>query len=478
MSTDLKEAPASSLEGDAGFRRHVSATTAAWEEDEDEEATSAGLKAAFARFDLNGNGLIEFEELTEVLEKLDPEAWTSDVVLQLWNAVDVDGDGVISLPEFADWLSKPPKVERRKSLSKDTEFSAEQMAQIAADFARFGEMAKLGTVQLEQIVEDSDLEDTLSRSTSYVAYGRLVEEQQFGDDRPWQVLGGRTYPGTLPAVSCQKGYKGRDSPQNQDNFSIACFENGYTMFCVFDGHGTDGHLVSTRTVQTVPYFLAKSSNFPDRMEDALKDAFMMAHSEMLRYGIENRVDAEGSGTTAVVVLVKGNTVWLAWAGDSRALIASRTGDRRVLIETSDHKPEVSSEKARIEACGGEVREVRYPNGFVNHRVYKKDGDQPGLCMTRSLADNSGKSCGVTAEPEVLRYDFDPGDKPFLMIASDGIWEFMQSSKTVRVFGKDFDRLGPEKMADKLVKHARKLWKENEGGDYCDDITCLLMALGE
>lgn len=473
----IREALAEDLGGaaarDRGGSKSSTADSEADEQDEDE------LKAAFARFDLDGNGTIELEELAGVLRKLDSEAWTQEVVAKLWNAVDVNGDGVITMEEFTEWLARPKKPMPRHSILKDPSYAAEELAQVAANFARFGEMAKRGTVLLEQVIGDSDLQDTLSRSTVYFAHGRMAdEEQQFGDERLWNVPGDRAFPGTLPAVTCQKGYKGPEKSCNQDNFSIACFENGWTMYSIFDGHGKDGHVVSTRTVQTVPYFLAKNSKFPDNMEEALKDAFTMANSEILRYAIENHVDAEGSGTTAVVALVKGSTVWFAWAGDSRALIASRAGDRRVLIETSDHKPEVPTEKARIEACGGEVREERFPDGFVNHRVYRKDENQPGLCMTRSLADNSGKSCGVTAEPEVLRYEFDPGDKPFLMIASDGVWEFMQSAKTVRVFGKDFDRIGPEKMADKLVKHARKLWKDNEGGDYCDDITCLLMPLGE
>ena len=44
-------------------------------------------------------------------------------------------------------------------------------------------------------------------------------------------------------------------PPNQDNWSVTAFKGGWTLFCVHDGHGPYGHFVSTRMVQTVPWYL-------------------------------------------------------------------------------------------------------------------------------------------------------------------------------------------------------------------------------
>eukprot|EP00435_Cladocopium_sp_Y103_P062855 s682_g24.t1 len=99
--------------------------------------------------------------------------------------------------------------------------------------------------------------------------------------------------------------------QNQDNFSVTHFKSGYTLVCVFDGHGKLGHKVSTRAVQTVPYFLVSESGFGQEhvpesgIEEALKNAFEEAHNDVIAC---LRTDPKGqtSGTTAVAALFKGN----------------------------------------------------------------------------------------------------------------------------------------------------------------------------
>lgn len=67
---------------------------------------------------------------------------------------------------------------------------------------------------------------------------------------------------------------------------------------------------------------------------------------------------EDSGTTACVVLIRGNTLYVANAGDSRAVLC-RNG---VAVDLShDHKPEDEIERTRIERAGGKVT----PDGRVN-----------------------------------------------------------------------------------------------------------------
>ena len=59
-------------------------------------------------------------------------------------------------------------------------------------------------------------------------------------------------------ISCQKGSQrtqGYDPP-NQDNWSVTAFKSGWTLFFVHDGHGL---YLSTRTVQTVQWYLIESS---------------------------------------------------------------------------------------------------------------------------------------------------------------------------------------------------------------------------
>ena len=53
----------------------------------------------------------------------------------------------------------------------------------------------------------------------------------------------------------------------------------------------------------------------------------------------------------------------------------------------------------------------------------KDLMMPGLAMTRSFGDKIASSIGTTPNPEIFMHEFTKEDK-FIIIASDGIWEFM------------------------------------------------------
>ena len=55
---------------------------------------------------------------------------------------------------------------------------------------------------------------------------------------------------------------------------------------------------------------------------------------------------------------------------------------------------------------------------------------PGLAMSRSIGDAVGAMVGVTAEPEVSSRAVAAGDT-FVLIASDGVWEFLESSDATR-----------------------------------------------
>lgn len=46
-------------------------------------------------------------------------------------------------------------------------------------------------------------------------------------------------------------------------------------------------------------------------------------------------------------------------------------------------------------------------------------------MSRSLGDGLAHSIGVSWEPEVRQLDLEVSDK-FIVIASDGVWEFLSN----------------------------------------------------
>ena len=85
----------------------------------------------------------------------------------------------------------------------------------------------------------------------------------------------------------------------------------------------------------------------ERVTAAIHDAFMAANKSLG----EEMEAAQGVGATAVVGLVLGGKLYVANAGDARAVLSRGMGAERLSL---DHKPGVPSEKARIEALGGAV----------------------------------------------------------------------------------------------------------------------------
>jgi protein phosphatase 2C family protein 2/3 len=85
---------------------------------------------------------------------------------------------------------------------------------------------------------------------------------------------------------------------------------------------------------------------------AQADAFMQIDRDYLAAISSSATAAQDSaGTTALAAVVWGSSLYVANAGDSRAVL-SRHG--KAIDLTRDHKPHEPSERQRIELCGGYV----------------------------------------------------------------------------------------------------------------------------
>jgi serine/threonine protein phosphatase PrpC len=63
----------------------------------------------------------------------------------------------------------------------------------------------------------------------------------------------------------------------------------------------------------------------------------------------------------------------------------------------------------------------------------------------------------------------------MLIASDGVWEFIDSAWCVKALVKKIPTETSERICEKLAKEARKRWKQEED-EYCDDITMCFQKL--
>jgi len=159
------------------------------------------------------------------------------------------------------------------------------------------------------------------------------------------------------------------------------------MFGVFDGHG--GKRCSAFLKQSLAAAVKQSlSGVSDSVEDAIRNAFLQTDTRFLQGDSSSETREEGS--TAVVVVIIGSTLYCANTGDSRAVLCRGGSDVKAL--SHDHKPNRPDEKQRIERLGGCV---------LYNRVMGRLG------VSRAFGDKSLKEY-VTAEPEIVSLQLKEG----------------------------------------------------------------------
>ena len=94
-------------------------------------------------------------------------------------------------------------------------------------------------------------------------------------------------------------------------------------------------------------------------------------------------------------------------------------------------------------------------------------------MTRSIGDLVAQSVGVNPDPEIREFKLQSNDR-FILIASDGIFEFLSNEEVARIVFPYLEKNAPEAAANSLVKEATKRWRKEE--EVIDDITCIIIFL--
>eukprot|EP00457_Paulinella_chromatophora_P001492 gb/GEZN01001494.1/.p1 GENE.gb/GEZN01001494.1/~~gb/GEZN01001494.1/.p1 ORF type:complete len:959 (-),score=87.37 gb/GEZN01001494.1/:110-2986(-) len=289
-----------------------------------------------------------------------------------------------------------------------------------------------------------------------------------------------TSPFTSLAIASQCGYVPEILKPNQDRAGyVTCF-GGHSsrLFCgVYDGHGGKGHEVSAWLLTHLPDQVAHSwpkdqseSRSAKAMEDAGVSSFEKANDQLCASGI----NVEFSGSTAVACVLDGRTLHTFNLGDSRAVLGRRVADKintvKPLTVTKDQKPSDPDEEKRIVAAGGRCALQNPDEPEAGVRVWKKDADIPGLAVSRAFGDLVGRECGIVATPEPRTIQLTEADE-FLVLGSDGIWEFLPESFVVDIVSEATDAA---QACDRLIGYAANMWFSQEGSS--DDITVVVVFL--
>jgi serine/threonine protein phosphatase PrpC/CRP-like cAMP-binding protein len=334
------------------------------------------------------------------------------------------------------------------------------------------------------------------------------------------------------AFLSQKGYYPDDpDKQNQDAYSITERFGGQAsndaLFAVYDGHGKDGDLCAQFARDRMPSHLTKHlqkmkekearihAQELDRLtkrktgdidpllqvelpKQQFQQAALRAHVECNEaMHADATIDDSLSGTTAISVYFHGrrNRVTVCNVGDSRAIIGKQSGRALKAFPLSrDQTPYRRDERARIRAKGARILSLDQLEGLepINDqddssnndddlelgeeldeggdppRVWSPNGDYPGTAFTRSLGDAMAEDLGVFAEPEMLTREIKPEDR-VIVVASDGIYEFLTNQSVVDICAKFTD---PLEACRAVVAESYELWLQYEL--RTDDITIIVI----
>ncbi|KDP40066.1 hypothetical protein JCGZ_02064 [Jatropha curcas] len=291
------------------------------------------------------------------------------------------------------------------------------------------------------------------------------------------------------SVLTQRGYY-PDSPdkENQDSYCIKTQIQGNPnihFFGVFDGHGIYGAECSNFVKDRLIEILANDPTLLNDPVQAYNSAFLRTNSELH----SSKIDDSMSGTTAISVLVIGDTIYVANVGDSRAVIAVKNGNRVIAENLSnDQTPFRKDERERVKLCGARVLSVDQVEGYKDPnmqewddeesqggdppRLWVQNGMYPGTAFTRSVGDSTAETIGVIADPEVSTVKLMP-NHPFFVVASDGVFEFLSSQAVVDMVARYSD---PRDACAAIAGESYKLWLEHE--NRTDDITIIIVHIKE
>lgn len=219
----------------------------------------------------------------------------------------------------------------------------------------------------------------------------------------------------------------------------------------------------------------------------LKDSFKTVNAQLQREGLP--FNADTSGTTCTTIYLNYDKMYVAFCGDSRAILgreilpdspnsrneeSKEAPERNVeaVLLTRDHKPDIRGEYERLIINGAKVHITRQTG--VSSRVYTPKG-KGGLAMSRSIGDLLLKPYGVTAEPEVKTFQLTSQDR-YVILASDGIWEFMNNIEVVDHIERSLSAGHTiDDACEELINYSIDLWN-GESEEYCDDITLIVFKL--
>lgn len=237
------------------------------------------------------------------------------------------------------------------------------------------------------------------------------------------------------------------------------------ILAVCDGHGPAGHDVCASAVQMLAAQAAEDTEVElAAMVQQAEDGLRMDHHTV----------SMNSGTTCCMVELRPSSIKCANVGDSRAILIAKgvnidemTMQEMCVPLSQDHNCEHKGERLRLSSVG--IHPDKYGRYWIKSRGV-------GWNFTRSVGDFIGKEQLLSPQAEVEEIEFEGNfeEGAYLVVASDGLWEFVSNEMVVeKIYSHRPEDVN--KMCKELAQMARHAWRTNEE-NYCDDVTIIVAKI--
>ncbi|CAL8137280.1 unnamed protein product [Orchesella dallaii] len=209
-----------------------------------------------------------------------------------------------------------------------------------------------------------------------------------------------------------------------------------SYFAVFDGH--NGSEAAAYGAAQLHQYLIKSMIDSTDLFDCISNAFEHLDEVFVQ---KCRAGKIKSGSTAVISLLMADKVYVAWAGDSQAVLVKQNEVNNLV---NPHKPERLDEVERIRSLGGEVLNL---NG-----TYRVHGN---LAVSRAIGDADEKPF-IIATPDIKMQELD-GSEEFLILGCDGLWDEITPEAAAHIVRRQVveDASNVSAVSNKLIQEAKQ-----------------------
>lgn len=225
--------------------------------------------------------------------------------------------------------------------------------------------------------------------------------------------------------------------------------DGFSFAAVFDGHGGVSSVKFLRDelykecVAALQDGLLLSGKDFGAIKKALQEAFENADTKLLSW-LDMNEEEDESGATATVMFIGRDILFISHIGDC-CVVLSRTGKADIL--TNPHRPYGSSQVSlqeirRIREAGGWISNGRICGDIAVSRAFGdirfktkknemlKKGVNEGRWSEKFVSRVQLNKDLVIASPDIFQVSLG-SDAEFVLLASDGLWDYMNSSDAVK-----------------------------------------------